>query len=79
MGLNSIIIAAADFIILSQNLGQHHADSKKAGFSSDPNKVVKITDSLPAKTLGFLAAHETSKTVTGPIYGTVYRRVAYVK
>ncbi|GGE98627.1 hypothetical protein GCM10011611_00160 [Aliidongia dinghuensis] len=44
---------------------------------ADPNKVVVITDYLPAKSLTGWAAHETFRTVAGPTYGTVYRGVAY--
>jgi hypothetical protein len=39
---------------------------------------VVITDQLSAKTLTGAVATETFGTVTGPTYGTVYRRVAFV-
>jgi hypothetical protein len=46
---------------------------------ADPNKVVRITDFLPAKTLSGIVKYESFKTVAGPTYGTVYRGVAYAK
>jgi hypothetical protein len=45
---------------------------------ADPNKVVKIKDVLSATTLTGPVALEKFKTVLGPVYGTVYRGVAYV-
>jgi hypothetical protein len=45
---------------------------------ADPNKVVRITDSLSATTLTSQVAQESFTTVAGPTYGTVYRGVAYV-
>jgi hypothetical protein len=44
---------------------------------ADPNKVVTITDSIPATTLGAVAS-EAFSVVIGPTYGTVYRGVAHV-
>lgn len=44
---------------------------------ADPNKLVKITDILSAKTLTGPVASETFTTVAGPTYGTVYRGVVY--
>ncbi len=46
---------------------------------ADPNKVVKITDILPLKTLSGPVASESFTTVLGPTYGTVYRGVAYAQ
>ena len=45
---------------------------------ADPNKVVRITDEVSAKTLTPKVAEEAFATVAGPTYGTVYRGVAYV-
>jgi len=45
---------------------------------ADPNKVVVISDQLSATTLTGAAATESFSTVTGPVYGTVYRGVAFV-
>ena len=45
---------------------------------ADPNKVVRITDEVSAKTLTPRVAEEAFATVAGPTYGTVYRGVAYV-
>jgi hypothetical protein len=45
---------------------------------ADPNKVVRITDTLSATTLTSQVAQESFMTVAGPTYGTVYRGVAYV-
>jgi hypothetical protein len=44
---------------------------------ADPNKVVRITDYLPAKSLTGSVTHATFRTIAGPTYGTVYRGVAY--
>ena len=44
---------------------------------ADPNKLVKITDILSAKTLTGPVATETFTTVAGPTYGRVYRGVVY--
>lgn len=44
---------------------------------ADPNKLVKITDILSAKTLTGPVTSESFTTVAGPTYGTVYRGVAY--
>lgn len=44
---------------------------------ADPNRVVRITDYLPAKTLTGPVARESFQTIAGPTYGTVYRGVAY--
>jgi hypothetical protein len=46
---------------------------------ADPNKVVKITDILSARTVTTAVAAESFTTVMGPTYGTAYRGVAYVK
>ena len=46
---------------------------------ADPNKVVRITDFLPAKTMTPWVAAESFQTVKGPTYGTVYRGVAFVR
>jgi hypothetical protein len=46
---------------------------------ADPNRVVKITDILEAKTLSGPIGRESFKTIAGPTYGTVYRGVAYAK
>jgi hypothetical protein len=46
---------------------------------ADPNRVMKITDILEAKTLSGPIGHESFKTIAGPTYGTVYRGVAYAK
>jgi hypothetical protein len=45
---------------------------------ADPNKVVRITDELAAKTLTWPVTLESFETVAGPTYGTVYRGVAFV-
>jgi hypothetical protein len=45
---------------------------------ADPNKVVVITDNLPATTLTNDVRRESFRVVVGPTYGTVYRGVAYV-
>jgi len=45
---------------------------------ADPNKVVRITDELAAKTLTWPVTLESFETVVGPTYGTVYRGVAFV-
>ncbi len=42
---------------------------------ADPNKVVRITDQVSATTL---PATESFETLAGPVYGTVFRGVAYV-
>ena len=42
---------------------------------ADPNKVVRITDQLSATTL---PASESFEVLAGPVYGTVFRGVAYV-
>jgi hypothetical protein len=42
---------------------------------ADPNKVVSITDQLSATTL---PASEGFQTLAGPVYGTVFRGVAYI-
>ncbi len=44
---------------------------------ADPNKLVKITDILCAKTLSGPVTTETFTTVAGPNYGRVYRGVVY--
>ena len=44
---------------------------------ADPNRVVRITDYLPARTLTGSVTRESFQTVAGPTYGTVYRGVAY--
>jgi hypothetical protein len=46
---------------------------------ADPNKVVRIVDSIAATTVTKQVAKETFKTVLGPKYGTVYRGVAFVQ
>jgi hypothetical protein len=46
---------------------------------ADPNKVVRITDYLPATTMTGRVLSESFKTVIGPTYGKVYRGVAYVE
>jgi hypothetical protein len=46
---------------------------------ADPNKVVKITDMLSARTMTGAVSAESFVTVVGPTYGSVYRGVAYVK
>jgi hypothetical protein len=45
---------------------------------ADPNKVVRITDDVSATTLTGNVANESFVTIAGPIYGTVYRGVAFV-
>ncbi len=45
---------------------------------ADPNKVVRITDRVSAKTMTGAVARETFATIAGPRYGTAYRGVAYV-
>jgi hypothetical protein len=44
---------------------------------ADPNKVVKITDRLAATSLTGSVAEESFTTIAGPVYGEVYRGVAY--
>ena len=54
------------------------ATSSSSGDSgADPNKVVEITDELAATTLSGKVAQESFQTVAGPLYGTVFRGVAY--
>jgi hypothetical protein len=54
------------------------ATSSSSGDSgADPNKVVEITDDLPATAVTGKVAQESFKTVAGPVYGTVFRGVAY--
>lgn len=54
------------------------ATSSTSGDSgADPNKVVEITDELAATTPSGKVGQETFKTVIGPVYGTVFRGVAY--
>ena len=45
---------------------------------ADPNKVVVITDQLPATTMTDAVTGESFTTVLGPTYGTAYRGVAFV-
>jgi hypothetical protein len=45
---------------------------------ADPNKVVRITDNLGARTMTGRVTQESFKTVAVPTYGTVYRGVAFV-
>ena len=45
---------------------------------ADPNRVVRITDRISATTLTDEVAGESFRAVVGPVYGTVYRGVAYV-
>lgn len=45
---------------------------------ADPNKVVEITDDLRATSLTSRVAKGSFAVVAGPMYGTVYRGVAYV-
>ena len=44
---------------------------------ADPNKVVRITDRLAATSLTGSVAEESFTTIAGPVYGKVYRGVAY--
>jgi hypothetical protein len=46
---------------------------------ADPNKVVRITDNLGARTMTGRVTQQSFKTVAGPTYGTVYRGVAFVR
>jgi hypothetical protein len=46
---------------------------------ADPNKVVKITDLVYARTVTPEVAAEQFETVLGPTYGTAYRGVGYLK
>jgi hypothetical protein len=46
---------------------------------ADPNLVVKIQDYLPDTAMTKRVAGEKFKTVMGPVYGTVYRGVAYIQ
>ena len=45
---------------------------------ADPNEVVEITDSLGATTATTAVSKETFRVVAPPVYGNVYRGVAYV-
>ena len=45
---------------------------------ADPNKVVRITDDVNATTVTGNVANESFVTIAGPVYGTVYRGVAFV-
>lgn len=45
---------------------------------ADPNRVVEITDDVAATSLSGSASAETFRTLEAPVYGTVYRGVAYV-
>ena len=45
---------------------------------ADPNRIVEITDEVAATALSAKVAKETFRTIAGPVYGTVYRGVAYV-
>jgi hypothetical protein len=46
---------------------------------ADPNKVVKITDRVAATSLTGSVAEESFTTIAGPVYGEVYRGVAYAE
>jgi hypothetical protein len=46
---------------------------------ADPNKVVRITDTVAATSATGSVLKETFETVAGPTYGVVYRGVAYVE
>lgn len=46
---------------------------------ADPNKVVRITDTVAATSATGSVLNETFETVAGPTYGVVYRGVAYVE
>jgi hypothetical protein len=46
---------------------------------ADPNKVVRITDTVAATSPAGSVLNEAFATVAGPTYGTVYRGVAYVE
>lgn len=53
--------------------------SSSGDAGANPNRVVRITDVLAARSLTGEVALESFKTVLGPKYGTVYRGVAYAK
>jgi hypothetical protein len=46
---------------------------------ADPNRVVRITDILSAKSLSGPVKFEAFQTLAGPTYGTVYRGVAFAQ
>jgi hypothetical protein len=46
---------------------------------ADPNRVVRITDLLSAKSLSGPVKFEAFQTLVGPTYGTVYRGVAFAQ
>jgi hypothetical protein len=45
---------------------------------ADPNRVVRITDDINATSLSSDVANETFATIEAPVYGSVYRGVAFV-
>lgn len=53
--------------------------SSSGDAGADPNQVVEITDELAATTLTGPVTNETFTTIAGPVYGTVFRGVAYAQ